>query len=699
MEFYTVSKEPRPIRLCDRTRRFAAESMKGKYGDEAMKIPSLELAREDLKAVDLYDAAIYKIASEAPVRICEDELVCGSATLGEAIRHKVPVTVGGKLLIDSVSHLTISFDTVLRFGANEYYSRIKKARQENRSERQLRFLKSLENVLDCLKIWHERYLEAAKDKKPEAYEMLKRVPFKAPRSFKEAVQAIWFIFAFCRLCGNWPGIGRLDVLLGDFLKADLNSGAITIDEAREYLASMFIKGCEWIESSGPIGSGDAQHYQNIVLSGIDENGCDVTNEVTYLVLDIVEELGISDFPITVRVNKSTDEKLLEKVAQVMKHGGGIVAVYNEDLILEALEKVGYPKETARKFANDGCWEVQIPGETNFMYMPIDSLQVFSRAVGADGMREIPDCKTVDEVYSLYAAEMEKEVEYQYKTRVFDEIGRQQDDPGSVVSLFEEGCIENARSYGEFGTNYNIRAPHIGGAADTGNSLYAIQKAVFEDKILCFRELIEKVRNNWEGDEALRLYIKNKYTYFGNDFDESDEFTVRVLNGFADAVHSFRKPDCPILFIPGVSTFGRQIEWAPHRCATAFGAKKGEILSGNASATPGTDSAGATALIKSYCKADLSRLTNGTALDVKLFPATVSGEEGTAALCALIRGFVALGGYFMQLDCIDAEVLKEAQRHPENYKTLSVRVSGWNARFVTLDENWQRMIIERTSQNV
>ena len=152
-------------------------------------------------------------------------------------------------------------------------------------------------------------------------------------------------------------------------------------------------------------------------------------------------------------------------------------------------------------------------------------------------------------------------------------------------------------------------------------------------------------------------------------------------------------------MPGVSTFGRQIEWRAHRTATAFGAKKGEILSGNSSPTPGTDLGGATAIIRSYCKADLMRQTTGAALDVKLYPDTVYGESGVDALMALMRGFIELGGCFMQVDVVDEAVLRAAQADPAAFKTLSVRVSGWNARFVTLDREWQNMIIERTAQHV
>lgn len=150
--------------------------------------------------------------------------------------------------------------------------------------------------------------------------------------------------------------------------------------------------------------------------------------------------------------------------------------------------------------------------------------------------------------------------------------------------------------------------------------------------------------------------------------------------------------CPIKFPSGVSTFGRQLEWAPHRMATPHGHKRGEVLAANASPTPGSDKEGVTAMIRSYCRADLRKQVTGAALDMKLLPSSVSGEAGLDALVAIMRGFVAEGGFFLQPDVADPEILRDAQAHPENYQTLSVRVSGWNARFVTLCKEWQDMVI-------
>ena len=245
--------------------------------------------------------------------------------------------------------------------------------------------------------------------------------------------------------------------------------------------------------------------------------------------------------------------------------------------------------------------------------------------------------------------------------------------------------------------YNLVSPHIGGLPDVANSLYAIKKLVFDDKKVSFSELMTILRNNWEGQEPLRQYALTKYAYFGNDNDEVDEIAATIFGDFADICDEM-KEHTGYMTPAGVSTFGRQIFWAPERSATPYGKKANVVLANNFSPTPGTDREGATAVIKSYCKSDLRRAVNGAALDVKLLPMAVNSENGLEAIVALIRGFVELDGFFMQLDVADAELLRAAQEHPEEYQTLSVRVSGWNARFVTLNREWQDMIIAQTGRD-
>ena len=706
MKFYTQNGGKRPVRLSEKTRQFAYNSLNRKYGIDTLKTMSISLDDVDnfneLSVLKKYDLAIMRIAEKAPIRICDGEMLSGAATLGLAIKHTVPATYNGTPVCSSISHLTVDFETVLKCGVNSIKRKAEFSYKKYKGTEKEAFAVSCLACLDAFEIWHRRYLEALQNRSEyeQNYNSLKRVPFEPATNFYEAVQSLWFTFAFIRLCGNWPGIGRIDYLLGDYLKKDLENGTLSLNEAREILAHFFIKGCEWVNGQF-IGSGDAQHYQNIVLAGIDENGIEVTNEVTYLVLDILEELGISDFPTTVRLNKNTDERLLRRVAEVMRYGGGILAVYNEDLIINALVKDGYDELEARNFANDGCWEVQIPGKTFFIYSPFDSLQILQQKT-LRGYDASVDFANFEELYRQYVFDLHNRVEAIFldKQKKFANSGVPTKDwrwaeqpPCTVVSLFEQGCIEKGLSYLEGGPIYNVNSPHIGGLSDTVNSLYAIKKLVFDEKKLSLRELLTILKNNWEGNEALRQYALNRYIYYGNDNDEVDEIASRLLSDFADICVSFNGK-CGYRFPAGVSTFGRQLEWSTKRLASPHGRRSGEVLAANASPTPNTDKEGATAIIRSYCKADLSKLATGAALDIKLLPSSVQGEDGLQALVALMKGFAMLGGFFMQPDVVDAALLREAQAHPENYQTLSVRVSGWNARFVTLNKEWQDMVIEQ-----
>ncbi len=710
MIFSSAVKEPRPIRLSEWVREWAQKSLEGKYGDEAWEYFAIPLDdvpnAATMDELDLYDLSIRRIAGQAPLRHAPGEKLCGSATLGAATRHYVPVTLQGKYFLESVSHLTLNYEKTLHRGLNAYQAELnERIQDQSLNAGQSRFLSSLQNVLDAFRTWHKRYLSLTEKEAPELHILLQRVPFSPARTFHEALQSLWFTFAFVRLCGNWPGIGCMDRLLQPYLERDLQEGRITPEGARELIAHFFIKGCEWLRSTGAQASGDAQHYQNIVLAGRDEKGHEVANLVTQIILEVVEELPISDFPITVRLHKDSPRWLLTQMAKVIRQGGGVVAAYGEDTVYRALLQAGYPEQEIHRFANDGCWECQLPGETYFRYVTLDALQVLDEALGLHG-GPLPHFDTMEEVYTAFHRELEKKVQALHREFVLDNYALRQDGyhivhttqkGSSVVSLFEEGCMEKARAYLDLGPRYTVLSPHMGGGPDACNSLYAIEQMVFTEHKCTMDELLQALRQNWEGHEPLRCYARSRYTYYGND-GPCDKWMQRIVRDFAHLVNNC-KHDVPVKFLPGMSTFGRQVGWAPMRRATAFGARQGEILSGNTSPTPGTDGEGATAAIRSYCKLDLVGQTTGAALDIHLMPHTMEGENGLTALISLLKGFTQLWGYFMQLDVVDTQVLLEAQRHPENYRSLSVRVSGWNAHFVSLDENWQKMIVERTMGHV
>ena len=696
-----------PRRLPDVTRELAARALAGEHGrsmrSATFAIPDsffLQLPAPNRIAAE----AIRLIGEQAPLRLLPGERLAGAATLQEAAEHRIPATN-----YRSVSHTTLDFEKALRVGYRGLRQEVQSRLQQPVAEEGRDFLESMLVVIEGATAWHRRHMAllqqriqdsagAERNTYQEVLHALMDVPENPPATFYQAVQSLWFLWDFQRLCGNWSGIGRMDKMLGPYLRRDLDAGIITLDDARDLLAHFWIKGCEWVrgvdeEGAFSRGSGDAQFYQNIVLAGVDEDGVEVANEVTDLILDVVEELHISDFPISVRLSQRTPEKLLRRIAQIQRLGGGIVAVYNEDRIIPTLTAFGYPLAEARNFANDGCWELLIPGKTCFTYGSIDLVQALQEALGIGQTGPAPafaDFNALFEAFRRCMARYTTEnVNQSYATS----------QPAPLVSLLAEGCVEQARGYYDLGPRYTVRAPHASGLPDVANSLTVLRRLVYEERRLSLPEFVAILRDDWKGQESLRRFIQTRFSFYGNDSEEADSMVRRVFDAFTGLVAQVPKR-FGIMRPAGMSTFGREMsEFRTHRLAMPSGHHKGEILAANFSPTPGTDRQGPTAVIRSFCSVDFSRLPCGTALDLKLLPDSVRGEEGLTAMVGMMRAFVELGGVFMQLDVVDSEMLREAQAHPEKYPNLSVRVSGWSARFATLDAMWQELIINRTQQAV
>ena len=359
-------------------------------------------------------------------------------------------------------------------------------------------------------------------------------------------------------------------------------------------------------------------------------------------------------------------------------------------------KFGYPLEEARTFANDGCWEVLIPGRTLFGYMPFDALALLHEVLGLHEEGEPPSYPDFDSLYAAYLARLRQHVDWHNEMA---DDWNSNGAPHPLLSLFMEDCIERGRGYYDRGTRYSVIAPHAGGLANVGGSLLVLRRLVYEQAALTLPEFIAILRDDWEGHEELRRQVLSRFRFYGNDNAEADAMVERVFNDYTGMVaevkerYGVRRP-C------GLSTFGREIEWsAPTsgRRASPDGQKRGAVLATNFSPSPGTDRDGPTAAIKSYCRMDFTRTPNGATLELKMLPGSLRGEAGVEALVTLMKTFVDLGGFYLSIDVIDSEMLRDAQRHPENYPNLSVRISGWSARFATLCKEWQDMIINRTQQ--
>jgi formate C-acetyltransferase len=217
--------------------------------------------------------------------------------------------------------------------------------------------------------------------------------------------------------------------------------------------------------------------------------------------------------------------------------------------------------------------------------------------------------------------------------------------------------------------------------------------VFDERRVSLPELVEALRANWEGHDDLRRYAARNVPLYGNDDDRADGTAARVFDDYVRLVKEAPEAD-GVLRPAGISTFARQVGWREHRRATPFGTLEGETLANNMAPVPGTHRNGPTAVIASYCRMDFTRLANGGTLDLALFPSTTAGEDGLRAIETLIRGFIALGGWYLSVDTQDPAILRDAQEHPERHQNLVVRIAGWCARFNSLHRDWQEMIIRR-----
>ena len=692
-----------PRRLSDRTHELAWLGLSGEIGRTMGRVDWPVKLDENLTPHQKFAAAAMSVAKNVPLRILLGELIVGSATLQEGAESKVPV-------LDEwgVNHTTFQFGRILKIG----YDGVRKEIRDRLASGTLDDLGRDINqaalaTLDAADVWQKRNIQLLKDMQSEAgsaqdkkfyqdiIDTLEQVPDRAPRSFREAVQSLWSMYCFNRLMGNWSGVGRIDQMLGPYLKEDLRKGVLTLDEAREILAHFWIKGTEWI-GYFTIGTGDAQFYQNIILGGIDKDGKEVTNEVTYLVLDIVEELHISDWPVAVRLGDKTPEKLFRRVAEVQRFGGGIVSVYSENVVIDALVKFGYPLDEAREFTNDGCWEAIIPGKTFFQYNPNDMVEVLGKTLhlyaDQDPKVDYPDFESL---YAAFKSNLHKDIDG-IQAWYDKDLCNPDWLPNSMASIFAEGCLEKGRNYWNRGPKYTMLGIHYGGISDTANSLLVLKKLVYEDKFLTLDEFLSILRSNWEGSEGLRRTIQNRFNFYGNDDAEADAMMTRVFDDYTAIVGEVKdregvKRPC------GISTFGREVDWRLMRRATPEGSRIGDILATNCSPTPGSDRKGPTSALNSYCKMDFSKSPSGATLELKILPSSVKGENGIKALVALMKTFREKRGFYMHIDVVDTATLIDAQRHPEKYPNLPVRVAGWSARFHTLCKEWQDMIIQRTQQ--
>lgn len=538
------------------------------------------------------------------------------------------------------------------------------------------------------------------------------VPAKPARTFWEALQSFWFIQLIPQIEANGFSItpGRFDQYMYPYYRADMDAGRLSQNEAQELLECLWIKFSELarVDDRGmaEISAGYASG-QNLCIGGKTATGEDATNELSFMCLAANEHLQLPQPNFTVRLHKETPQELLNAAVRVIARGNGMPQVLNDELIIPALLNKGIPLYEAREYIPVGCDEITVLGmwgRCNGGYINLAKAlelaltngrcRLTGEPVGlptgnAAGFSTFPDLlqavyRQVDYAVGCMIAEANA------TDLVHAEIA-----PLPFESLLVPGCIENARDVTLGGARYNFTGPVGVGSATVGDSLAAIKKFVFEEKLLSLAELNKMLDADFAGHEAWRQRLIHRAPKFGNDDDCVDGLVVSLTNRFFDRVEKGRNPRGGGM-MPALYSVTAHVGAGKRVGATPDGRNAGTPVSDGLSPTYGRDLKGPTAALRSVVKVDLVRAPNGVIVNQRLAPGLLATEVGRLKMTQLLRSFVEAGGFHWQFNVVSTETLLEAQAHPEQYRDLVVRVAGYSAFFVDLSRAAQDAIIQRSA---
>ena len=559
------------------------------------------------------------------------------------------------------------------------------------------FYNSCSYVLDAMDILGERYRKATlenaekctNDEDKAFYlrmaKAFETVPKKAAYDFTSAMCAFMLVFA---LDGS-DSPGRFDQYMYSAYQKTEDKAEIAdlIDRLWDY----FHEKRSW----------------NLCISGSDENGNDETNELTYDILAMVRKKGYQTPNLTCRIHKNTPDRLWNEIADTLAVGTGLPALYNDDVVCPALEKIGIPPADSHDYCMNGCNQIDILGKSHMGLE--DGEVVFAKCLefalhnGVNAMDgRLVSVKTGDpvtfETYDRFERAFFEQLEfvtynschsansYQHMRGVFQ--------PHPLRSCLIEGCLEKGRDYRNGGPLYNHGQILAEGIADTGDSLYAVKKLIYDEKKYTMQELIDALNADFEGYGKLHHDFKN-CEKFGNDSSEVDEITARIVNRF----FAFLKRNNTYrggVFTGGCSTFNRAAGYGMRTAALPNGKRKGEpLLADSIAATPGRDTKGPTAQMKSVLRFNHTEACSGFVFQNKFEKKMFCSEKGKASFIALAKAYFAGGGQQYTVTVVSPEDLIDAKAHPENHRNLIVRVGGYSDYFVNLSEELQDNVIERT----
>lgn len=540
----------------------------------------------------------------------------------------------------------------------------------------------------------------------------RRVPAYAPQTLHEALQHYWFIhLGVITELNPWDSFnpGRLDQHLNPLFQKEKQAGSIDRDQAVELLESFWVK---FNNHPSPPKVGITAQESNtytdfalINLGGLDERGHDATSEMTYILLDVIEEMRILQPSSMVQISKKSPDRLLKRTARITQTGFGQPSYFNTDAIIQELLRQGKDIEDARNGGASGCVETGAFGKESYIltgYFNLNKVLEVTLHNGTDPRtgKKIgietgpPDAfQTFDALFEAFQKQLRffTEVKLRGNNIIEDLYARFM--PVPFLSLIIDDCIRNGKDYNAGGARYNTSYVQGVGIGSLTDNLTALEYHVFDRKDVSMAQMLEAIKSNFDGHEELRYNLIYETPKYGNNNDYADKHTVKIFDAFYESING--KPTARggvfrINLLPTTSHvyFGSVIEAMPD------GRKAHEPLSEGISPVQGTDRKGPTAVVQSAAKIDHLK-TGGTLLNQKFSPSFFNDQAGVEKFIRLIRSYFKIDGHHIQFNVVNADTLREAQKHPEKHEDLIVRVAGYSDYFNDLGTDLQNEIIKRT----
>ena len=544
-------------------------------------------------------------------------------------------------------------------------------------------------------------------------EVCERVPAEAPRNFWEALQTYWFVhLGTITELNGWDAMnpGHLDQHLAPFYEADLAAGALDREGAKELLAAFWIK-VNNHPAPPKVGvtaaeSGTYNDFTNINVGGLKADGSDGSSEVSYLVLEVLDELQLLQPQVNLQVSAKTPDRLLKSAARVAREGSGYPAFFNSDEVTVAQIGMGKSLADAREGGISGCVETGCFGKEAYLlhgYLNTPKILELALNDGVDpasgklvGLRTgAPESfASFDELFAAYQRQLEYVVSVKVRVSNYIDGMFAQYAPAPFLSSVVADCIERGKDYYGGGARYNTDYIQCCGLGTTTDSLSSVRTHVYGRADVSWGELRGALAANWAGREDLRLLLSNKTPKFGNDEEEADSIARRVFAGWCSAIEGRPSARGGKYYVDMLSTTCH-IYFGKRTGATPDGRFASLPISDGTSPAQGADRKGPTAVVKSLGKIDVAR-TGGSLLNQRFLPQALAGDDGIDKLASLVRTYFKLGGHHIQFNVVDTDTLRAAQKKPEDYRSLLVRVAGYSDYFVDLDKYHQEEIISRTA---